>query len=130
MMFAGNKGELMILLAETCGNCKATSCPLRANDPKAVILLKTRDLKRRFLLAKAVNILKKSQLAKTMEMQILGDKLFCRAGEGVAETLLLLGTLRGIMAKGFQGDINDSQRGSGNYRLNVGSCLHLVQELL
>lgn len=73
----------MILLAETCGNCKATSCPLRANDPKAVILLKTRDLKRRFSLAKAVNILKKSQLSKTMEMQNLGDKLLRHSGVGI-----------------------------------------------
>ena len=72
----GMKGERMILFAEIYGNRTVTSCPFRANDPKAENLLKTKGRKRRFSFAKAENILKKSQLSKTMEMQNVGDKLF------------------------------------------------------
>jgi hypothetical protein len=65
-----------------------------------------------------------------MKIGNMGDKLFGDAGNVVLKNLFLLITLRGTIFKRFQGDINDSQSGSGNYRLYVGSCLHLVQELL
>jgi hypothetical protein len=65
---AGNKGEERILFAETYGDFMATSCPSGANAPKAVTLLKTKDRKRQFSCTKAVRILKKSRLQKSMEI--------------------------------------------------------------
>ena len=76
MAFAGMKGERMILFAEIYGNHTVTSCPFRANDPKAENLLKTKGQKRRFSFAKAENILKIRQLLKPEGTQNLGDKLF------------------------------------------------------
>jgi hypothetical protein len=75
MAFAGNKREPVILLAETSGNCMATSCPLSDNVSKAENILKTKDRTRRFSFAKAENILKESQLLKTMGKWNLGDNL-------------------------------------------------------
>jgi hypothetical protein len=65
----------MSRIAESYGNRMVTSCPSGAYAPKAVIILKTKGLMRRFSRAKAVSILITSRLQESMEIGNMHDKL-------------------------------------------------------
>ncbi len=70
---------ILILSAETYGNCMATSCPSGANKYEAENMLKTKDRKRQFSKNEAENMLKTKQLPKTVKTQNCSDKLSCHA---------------------------------------------------
>ena len=96
MTLEDNWGEMMILFADTCGNCVATPCPSVANNNEAENILKTKGRKWRFFQNEAENILKQSQLPKTVETQNFGGKMSAHAERRTGRITPLIATPLGV----------------------------------